>query len=157
MNDPHVSALVYRVKHDETVNYDKAIPLEYETAIFKVSVKSCEARFDMKEHFPTVEQAREVVEPFIRQWEFAAALDRDPRRVRTRVLRRGGRRPQTDAGRHCSRRCSHGLRRRRRTGIVTLPCEVRVENATAIFKRPRRPRAMCSSPRRVARGVIELT
>ena len=36
MNDPHVSALVYRVKHDETVNYDKANPLEYETAIFKV-------------------------------------------------------------------------------------------------------------------------
>ena len=51
MNDPHVPALVYRVKHDETVNYDKATPLEYETAIFKVSVKSCEAHFEMKEHF----------------------------------------------------------------------------------------------------------
>jgi hypothetical protein len=78
MNDPHVSVLVYRVRHDETVSYNKASPLECETAIFKVSVKSCEARFEMKEHFPTVEQAREVVEPFIDQWEFAAALDRDP-------------------------------------------------------------------------------
>ena len=78
MNDPHVSALGYRVKHDETVNYDNASPLEYETASFKVSIKGCEARFEMKEHFPTAKQAREVVEPFIRQWEFAAALDRDP-------------------------------------------------------------------------------
>jgi hypothetical protein len=78
MNDPHVSVLIYRVRHDETVNYDKASPLEYETASFKVSIKGCDARFEMKEHFPTAEQAREAVEPFIRQWEFAAALDRDP-------------------------------------------------------------------------------
>ena len=78
MNDPHVSVLIYRVRHDETVNYDKASPLEYETARFKVSIKGCEAHFEMKEHFPTAEQAREVVGPFIRQWEFAAALDRDP-------------------------------------------------------------------------------
>ena len=78
MNDPYVSVLIYRVRHDETVNYDKASPLEYETASFKVSIKGCEAHFEMKEHFPAAEQAREVVEPFIRQWEFAAALDRDP-------------------------------------------------------------------------------
>jgi hypothetical protein len=78
MNDPHVSVLIYRVRHDETVNYDKASPLEYETASFKVSIKGCDARFEMKEHFPTAEQAREAVEPFICQWEFAAALDRDP-------------------------------------------------------------------------------
>ena len=40
MNDPHVSVLIYRVRHDETVDYDKASPLEYETASFKVFVKS---------------------------------------------------------------------------------------------------------------------
>jgi hypothetical protein len=33
----------------------------------------------------------------------------------------------------------------------------RVDDATAIFKRPRRPRATHSSPRCVARGAIELT
>src|SRR5208282_4586452 len=79
MNDPHVSVLIYRVRHDETVNYDMASPLEYETASFKVSIKGSEAHFEMKEHFPTAEQAREVVGPFIRQWEFAAAVDRGPR------------------------------------------------------------------------------
>ena len=78
MNDPHVSVLVYRVRHDETVNYDKASPLAYETANFKVSVNGREARFEMKEHFATVENALEVVGPFIRQWEFAVALDRGP-------------------------------------------------------------------------------
>ena len=78
MNDPRVSVLVYRVRHDETVNYDKASPLQCETAHFKVSVNGSEAHFEMKEYFPTAEQAREVVGPFIRQWEFAAALDRNP-------------------------------------------------------------------------------
>jgi hypothetical protein len=78
MNDPHVSVLVYRVRHDETVNYDKASPLAYETANFKVSINGREARFEMKEHFATVENALEVVGPFIRQWEFAVALDRGP-------------------------------------------------------------------------------
>ncbi len=78
MNDPHVSVLVYRVRHDETVNYDKVSQLAYETASFKISVKGGEAHFEMKEHFATVQQALEVLGPFIRQWEFAAALDRGP-------------------------------------------------------------------------------
>jgi hypothetical protein len=78
MNDPHVSALLYRVKHGEKINYDKAEPLEHETESFRVSIKDREARFEMKEHFPTAEQAREVVEPFIHRWEFTTALDRGP-------------------------------------------------------------------------------
>lgn len=78
MNDPHVSALIYRVKHNETVNYDMAMPLEYETDSFKVLIKDREARFEMKEHFPNAEQAREVIEPFIHQWEFTTSLDPGP-------------------------------------------------------------------------------
>jgi hypothetical protein len=50
----------------------------YETANFKVSVNGSDARFAMKEHFATVDQALEVVWPFIRQWEFAVAPDRGP-------------------------------------------------------------------------------
>lgn len=78
MNDPHVSALIYRVKHNETVNYDMAMPLEYETDIFKVLIKDREARFEMKDHFPNAEQARQVIEPFIRRWEFATDLEQGP-------------------------------------------------------------------------------
>jgi hypothetical protein len=78
MNDPHVSALVYRLKHGETVSYDKAAPLEYEDTDFKVIVKGLEAHFEMKGHFATAEEARRVVEPVIREWEFAANLDQGP-------------------------------------------------------------------------------
>ena len=78
MNDPHVAALLYRVKHNETINYDMALPLEYETESFKVSIEDNKARFEMKEHFSNVEQARELIESFIRQWEFATSLDHGP-------------------------------------------------------------------------------
>ena len=46
-----------------------------------------------------------------------------------------------------------------RDGIDTLPHEERerILRGLRIFKRLRQPRATCSSPRRGARGVIELT
>ena len=44
MNDPHVSALVYRLKHTPAVSYTKAAPLEYENTDFKVTIKNLEAR-----------------------------------------------------------------------------------------------------------------
>ena len=78
MNDPHVVALIYRVKHDASVNYEKAAPLEHDGDAFTVRVKDGEARFEMKDQFETAEAAREAVEPFIRRWEFAASLERGP-------------------------------------------------------------------------------
>ena len=45
---------------------------------FSVRVRDCEARFEMKDHFGTAEAARNIVEPFIREWEFVAALKRAP-------------------------------------------------------------------------------
>jgi hypothetical protein len=78
MNDPHVTALVYRLKHGASVNYDKAAPLECETAEFKVRIDKLEARFEMKQHFATAEEARKIVEPVIREWEFAACLNQGP-------------------------------------------------------------------------------
>jgi len=78
MNDPHVSALVYRLKHTATVTCDKAAPLEYENTDFKVTIKNLDARFEMKGHFETAEKARNVVEPVIREWEFATSLNQGP-------------------------------------------------------------------------------
>ncbi len=52
MNDPHVTALVYRLKHGAGVNYDKAAPLEYETAEFKVRIEKLEARFEISSTSP---------------------------------------------------------------------------------------------------------
>jgi hypothetical protein len=78
MNDPHVTALIYRIKHGNTISYNKALPFEHEMPLFRVSIKDYEARFEMKEHFSTAEHAREVVEPFVRGWEFVALLKRGP-------------------------------------------------------------------------------
>jgi hypothetical protein len=58
MNDPHVSALVYRLKHTAAINYDQAAPLEYDNTDFKVIIENLEARFEMKGHFATAEEAR---------------------------------------------------------------------------------------------------
>ncbi len=39
MNDPHVEALYYRVKHSERVSYENARSLEYENEAFKLRIK----------------------------------------------------------------------------------------------------------------------
>ena len=78
MNDPHVVALVYRVRHHESVDYGDARPLDFENDRFVVRVKCGKARFELKEHWTTEQKARELVEPFIDDWEFNAGLQRDP-------------------------------------------------------------------------------
>ena len=78
MNDPHVAALIYRVRHHESVDYGEAKPLGFENDQFVGSVKDGRGRFELKEHYSTEQQAREAVEPFIRNWRFDAELRRDP-------------------------------------------------------------------------------
>ena len=78
MNDPHVVALHYLVHHHDRVDYSKAGPLAFETPGFFVEVKDQKARFELKQHHGTEEDARRVVEPFIRNWEFESSLSHDP-------------------------------------------------------------------------------
>ena len=74
MNDPHVVALIYRVRHHESVDYGKAEPLKHEADGFRVVVEDGTARFEMKQHHATAAEARDVIEPFIRDWEFDACF-----------------------------------------------------------------------------------
>lgn len=78
MNDPHVEALVYRVQHGATVDYDKAEPLEHDTPCFTVRVENGRARFEMKEHYDTEDCARDVVEPYLLAWEVSVGLNQGP-------------------------------------------------------------------------------
>ena len=78
MNDPHVAALIYQVRHNESVDYGEAKPLTFENDQFVVQVEDGKARFKMKEHCPTEQKAQEIVEPFIDNWQFDAGLRRDP-------------------------------------------------------------------------------
>ena len=78
MNDPHVVALHFRVHHHDRVDYSKAGPLVFDTPEFRVEVKDQKARFELKQHHASEEDARRVVEPFIQNWEFESSLQRDP-------------------------------------------------------------------------------
>ena len=78
MNDPHVTALVYVVEHDGSSDYSRAETVEIEHKAFRLRLEDGEARFELKEHVPTRQQAQQVVQPFIRQWELSASFERGP-------------------------------------------------------------------------------
>ena len=78
MNDPHVVALIYNVRHKESVDYGDAKPLAFENDDFVVDVKDGKAQFELKEHCATEQKARDRVKPFIDNWQFDAGLRRDP-------------------------------------------------------------------------------
>ena len=74
MNDPHVVALIYRVEHGNSVDYRKAEPLIREEPAFRVEVKDNQARFELKDHYATEEDARNAIKDYIDDWEFDACL-----------------------------------------------------------------------------------
>ena len=78
MNDPHVVALVYNVKHSASVDYSEAKPFEHEVENFKITIENDKACFTMKAHYATEEEARKAVEEYIQVWELDAALQAGP-------------------------------------------------------------------------------
>lgn len=73
-----MKALVYRICNSESVDYCKARPLSIDKPGFLVRVADGRVTFDMKQHYATGKDARTAVEPFIRNWEFDASLQRQP-------------------------------------------------------------------------------
>ena len=82
MNDPHVVALLYRVDHTKSVDYSKAEPLVRDESTFRLEIKDNQARFELKEHYATEEDARNAIENYIRIWEFDACLENGPNSFR---------------------------------------------------------------------------
>lgn len=76
MADRRVTALLYRIEHNDTVDYEKAPPLEFEAPDFSVYVRDGTVRFTLKQDVDDLERARAIVEPFIRTWELWAAVER---------------------------------------------------------------------------------
>ena len=77
MNDPHVAALLYHIGHSPTFNYEQARPRECDLAEFHIRIENDEATAEPQKHFATAEEARNVIEPFLRAWELDAALTHD--------------------------------------------------------------------------------
>ena len=78
MNDPHVEALIYVVEHDKSSDYSLAKNIEIEHTAFRLKLEDSEARFELKEHYPTWQQAQQAIQPFIQQWELRASLESGP-------------------------------------------------------------------------------
>ena len=78
MNDPHVVALTYRIEHGPAVDFSRTERLDHKEAGFRIKVTDDQVRFEFKAHYATEEAAREVIEDYIRRWEFTAGLSRGP-------------------------------------------------------------------------------
>ncbi len=78
MNDPHVEALIYVVEHDKSSDYSLAKTIEIEHTTFHLKLEDSEARFELKEHYPTWQQAQQAIQPFMQQWELRASLKSGP-------------------------------------------------------------------------------
>ena len=78
MNDPHVVALVYRIEHGESVSYTKATKFCRDEPGFRLTIADANARFELHDHFPSIEAADEALTEFRRAWEFDAQLRRGP-------------------------------------------------------------------------------
>lgn len=78
MNDPHVVALIYTIDPDVSSDYSQAKPLDCEEDKFSIRIENKKIRFTMKEHYASVEEARQVVKEYIRDWEFIVGLESGP-------------------------------------------------------------------------------
>jgi hypothetical protein len=78
MNDPHVDRLVYQMKIDTDLLKFKSPPaLSQDYQTFRVQLEDGTLTVKMKEHYASVQSAKERIEEFIRSWEISAALDFD--------------------------------------------------------------------------------
>ncbi len=74
MRDPHVVSLRYRLETDKTVTFEDPPSIERETNEFIAQLENSILKCQMKEHYPSVPAAREVVDKFVQAWELDIAL-----------------------------------------------------------------------------------
>jgi len=78
MNDPHVKRLYYKVVIGKDVDYKNAPALSETTNDFEFSLDGEKAIFNMKQHYSSADEARAVVEPYLRAWDILIGLTHDP-------------------------------------------------------------------------------
>jgi hypothetical protein len=75
MNDPHVDVLYYAIQPAEGVDYDRAPELSGQTDDFEYTLTTGGARFRMKKHFATEDDAKKVVDQFLQAWSIYASMN----------------------------------------------------------------------------------
>src|SRR5262245_24170856 len=76
MRNPHVVALYYRLETDSSLIFDHPRPYDYDTNEFTLRLADGVLTSTMKGHYASVEEARAVVDPLLRDWELHVALPR---------------------------------------------------------------------------------
>lgn len=74
MRNPHVVKLTYQLKPDKNISFPGAPPIEEDRDSFHIRLDEEYLTIEMKEHFSSPDDARKLVEPFLRSWEIDAAL-----------------------------------------------------------------------------------
>ena len=75
MRDPHVKSLTFQLKTDGSVIFKDASPLTFTTSEFAGRLDGNELVISMVEHYPSEEDARLAVEPYLCSWETNTLLD----------------------------------------------------------------------------------
>lgn len=78
MNAPHVEKLFYRVIIPEHIDYNHAPPISGETDDFKWGLKKDQLLIEMKTHCTTENDAKEIVDEYLKGWEITAGLLNGP-------------------------------------------------------------------------------
>ena len=74
MREPHVVKLFYQLKSGEKTSFSDPPPIEESREKFNLRLEEGQLVIEMKDHYPTAEDARQIVEPFLRSWEIDYAL-----------------------------------------------------------------------------------
>jgi hypothetical protein len=75
MRDPHVESLLYKLQMAQNVTYDNPSPLEIDYEEFSGCLENGVLTCQMKVHYPSIEAARRVVDPYLRTWEIYTSLN----------------------------------------------------------------------------------
>src|SRR4051812_48398606 len=86
MNDPHVVSLHYEVVSSPDVTFN-APPLDHSTPEFDLHLAEGQVTFTLKGHHSSEEEARKVVEPFVRAWVISSGLATSPEHFRLKFSR----------------------------------------------------------------------
>jgi uncharacterized tellurite resistance protein B-like protein len=69
MRDPHVDKLFYKLKHDKSVEYNNPPAVEGKQKDYRYKLSQGTLQIEMLSHCSSVEDARNLVKPFLKAWE----------------------------------------------------------------------------------------
>ena len=80
MRDPHVRELRYKIVPSELTEFVNPSPANWEWPECRVTAANGIATIALLEHYPTVDEARRVVERYLRGWEISSGLQSQSKR-----------------------------------------------------------------------------